>query len=176
MIKDPLTPAQFKEGLSLLKPKYQAYAVLMYYTGMRVSEALRLRKESFDLSKVSLYVEVGVRLKTQRKRKDGTVSPGRRTQPLPLSLTLYGIDILTRRVRYIRKGDLVFPFNRTTARRQMANAGLGYNHLFRLSAITAFLKAGRSVADIVNWFGVTVQTVNSYIGLTDLAEMGALKR
>ena len=42
--------------------------------------------------------------------------------------------------------------------------------------MTAFLKSGWSVAQVVNWFGVSVQTVNAYIGDVDLEEMGRMKR
>lgn len=175
-ILEPITFKQFEKGLSLLKPRYQAYAVLIYYTGIRVSEALRLTKESFFLDGSVLYVDVGIRLKTQRKQKDGTISKGKRTKPLPLSLFQPHMDILIHRWRYIRKGQLVFPFSRRTALRQITNAGLGYNHLSRLTAITDFLNQGRTINDIVNWFGISVQTVNNYIGTKDLKEMGSMKR
>ena len=175
-IHEPITFQQFEEGLDKLKPKYQAYAILIYYTGIRVSEALRLRKEDFTQDDKSLYVDVGIRLKTQRKRKDGTISSGKRTKPLPLDLSQPHLDTLIHRVRYTRKGQLVFPFSSRTALRQITAAGLGYNHLSRLTAITDFLSQGRSIADIVNWFGISVQTVNNYIGTKDLKEMGAMRR
>lgn len=175
-IKEPITFAQFEAGLEKLKPKYQAYAILIYYTGIRVSEALRLTKESFSLDSKYLYIEIGIREKTIRKQKDGSYSLGKRTKPLPLALDQPHLDILLKRVKYTRKGKRVFPFSRVTALRHITDSGLGYNHLSRLTAITAFLKAGRSIADIVNWFGVSVQTVNSYIGSIDIKEMGALRR
>jgi len=175
-ILEPITFAHFEDALTKLKPKYQAYAVLIYYTGIRVSEALRLTKESFSIDDTILYVEIGIRLKTIRKRKDGSRSPGKKTPPLPLDLTQPHLDILLHRLRYTRKGQLVFPWNRSTALRQITTAGLGYNHLSRLTAITDFLSQGRSIADIVNWFGISVQTVNNYIGTKDLKEMGAIRR
>jgi len=172
----PLTFEEFEAALKKLKPAYKAYAVLIYYTGMRVSEALRLVKEDFRFDKFYMYVDVGIRLKTRRKRKDGTVFPGKRTKPLPLSLEQPHLEILVSKVKYTRKGQRVFKFNRATAWRQMKRAGLGYNHHARLTAITSFLKAGRNIADIQNWFGISVQTINSYIGQVDLEEMGAMKR
>jgi integrase len=175
-ILEPITFQQFGKALGKLNAEYQAYTILIYYTGIRVSEALRLKKESFSIDQKYLYVDVGIRLKTQRKRKDGTVSAGKKTMPLPLDLTQPYIDILVKKVRYTRKNQEVFPFHRTTALRQITKVGLGYNHLARLTAITSFLRAGRSIADIVNWFGISVQTVNNYIGRIDLKEMGAIRR
>ena len=172
----PITFQEFEAGLEKLKPVYQAYAVLIYYTGIRVSEALRLLKENYRFDKLNMYVDVGIRLKTKRKRKDGTVFPGKRTKPLPLSLEQPHLDILVSRVKHTRKREKVFKFNRATAWRQIRRAGLGYNHHARLTAITDFLKAGRSIADIQNWFGISVQTINSYIGQVDLEEMGAMRR
>lgn len=130
-ILEPITFEQFEKGLEKLKPEYQAYAVLIYYTGIRVSEALRLTKESFRIDAKYLYVEVGIRLKTKRKRKDGTISAGKKTKPLPLELSQPHLELLAKKVRYTRKEQLVFPFHRTTALRQITKAGLGYNHLAR---------------------------------------------
>jgi len=176
-ILQPITWKEFEAALKKLKPIYQAYLVLIYYTGIRVTEALRLRKENFHKDKTNLYVDVGIRLKTIRKnKKTGKLSKGKRTRPLPLALSQPHLDLLLHRIKYTRKGQFIFPFSRTTAWRQIDQAGLGYNHHARLTAITEFLKAGRTVADIVNWFGVSVQTVNDYIGDIDMEEMGAMKR
>lgn len=163
----PITPEEFEAAIAYEKkrPYMQAYFVLLYYTGVRVSEALRAAKEAFNFDRVNLYWEVGKRLKR-----------GRKTQPLPLALNQPHMDILYKRVIYTRKGQRVFPFDRTTAWRHCRKAGLGYNHHARLSAITFYLKMGYSIAHIVNWFGISVQTVNEYIGLLDLQEMGAKPR
>lgn len=175
-ITEPITYEQYEKALSKLKPKYQAYLTLIYYTGIRVGEALRLTKESFWIQSGRLYVEIGVREKTRRKLKDGRITKGRKTKPLPLSLKLPHIDVLVKRIQYTRKGQRVFPFVQSTAWRQVHRVGLGYNHRARLSAITFFLKSGRSIADIANWFGIGIQTINSYIGEVELEEMGAMKR
>lgn len=175
-ILEPITWSRFEAGLELLDSYYRAYAVLIYYLGIRVSEALRLRKEDLRLDNGRLYIDVGIRLKTARKRKDGSTSKGKRTQPIPLDLEQPHVELLVSRWKHTRKGQLLFPFCRMTALRQISRAGLGYNHLSRLTAITDFLKAGRSIADVVNWFGISVQTVNNYIGSIDLEEMGSQRR
>ena len=172
----PITFQEFEAALEKLKPIYQAYAVLIYYTGIRVTEALRLAKEDYRFDALNMYVDVGIRLKTRRKRPDGTIFLGKRTKPLPLSLEQPHLNILITRVKHTRTGQKIFKFNRATAWRQINKAGLGYNHHARLTAITSFLKMGRSIADIQNWFGISVQTINSYIGQVDLEEMGRMKR
>lgn len=155
---------------------YQAFIVLLYYTGVRVSEALRAIKEDFSAERATLYWDVGVRLKTRRKRKDGTIYEGKRTKPLPLDLSQPHMDLLLEQISRSKKGEKIFDFDRTTAWRHVKKGGLGYNHLARLSALTFFLKNGYSIAEIVNWFGVSVQTVNSYIGDLSLEKMGSTRR
>ena len=164
-IREPITLQELEQALDKLKPKYRAYAVLLFYTGVRVSEALRLVKEDFTFGPNTLYVEFGVRLKH-----------GRQTQPLPLDLHRPYMDLLTQRVKHTRTGMRVFRFTRSTAYKQIRQAGLGYNHRFRLTAITFYLQSGYSVADVVNWFGISVQTINDYIGLVNVEKMGRIER
>ena len=86
------------------------------------------------------------------------------------------MDLLVEQVQRTHWEKRVFDFARSTAWRHCAKSGLGYNHHARLSAITTFLKAGYSVAHIVNFFGISVQTINAYVGQIDLEEMGKMKR
>ena len=163
-----ITPEQFEAALA--HPynhalEYQAFIVLQYYTGVRVTEEVRALKESFQVTDKTVYWEVGKRLKH-----------GKQTPPLPLNLEQPHMDLLLEQINRTRKGKRVFDFDRTTAWRHCSKTGLGYNHLARLTAITAYLKAGYSVAHIVNFFGISVQTVNAYVGTIDLEEMGAMKR
>jgi integrase len=167
-ILEPITPEQFEKALAHPYNRtrsHKAFLVLIYLTGARVSEVLRATKESFQLTEKKLYWEVGKRLKH-----------GKQTPPLPLSRDLPHMDVLVEQINRTRKGKRVFDFDRTTAWRHCAKTGLGYNHHTRLTAITFFLKAGYTLAHICNWFGLTVETVNSYVGLVDLEEMGAAKR
>jgi integrase len=164
----PITPDEFEAALQHpynAALEYQAYAVQLYYTGTRVSENLRAVKEAYRVDKPILYWEVGRRLKH-----------GKQTEPLPLSLELPHMKLLLEQVEKTKKGKRVFDFDRSTAWRHVNKSGLGYNHHARLSAITFFLSQGYSIAHIVNWFGVSVQTVNEYIGVLDLQKMGAMKR
>jgi len=167
-ILDLITPEEFEAALTHPynhELAYRAFVVLLYYSGVRVSEALRSTKRSFQITETTIYWEVGKRLKH-----------GKQTPPLPLSLNQPHMNLLLEHIKRVRKGDRVFNFDRTTAWRHFAKTGLGYNHHARLSAITFYLKSGYSVAHIVNYFGISVQTVNSYIGQIDLEEMGKVKR
>lgn len=162
-----ITTEQFEAAFShpYNRGEYRPFIVLLYYTGARVSELLRALKESFQVTDKTVYWEVGKRLKH-----------GRQTPPLPLSRKLPHLELLIEQVKRTRKGERVFDFTRSTAWRHCAKSGFGYNHHARLSAVTFFLKSGYSVAEIVNWFGISVQTVNSYIGTVTLEKMGALRR
>ena len=167
-ILQSITPEQFEAALQ--HPynqalEYQAFIIQLYYTGARVSEQIRPLKESYQVTDKIVYWDVGKRLKH-----------GKHTKPLPLSRDLPHLQLLVDQVERTKKGKRVFNFHRSTAWRHVSRSGLGYNHLARLSAMTAFLKSGWSVAQVVNWFGVSVQTVNAYIGDVDLEEMGRMKR
>ena len=176
-ILEPITLEDLENALDNMTLEYQAYAVFLFYTGVRVSEALRLVKEDFRFTDGCLYVEIGIRLKTARKQPDGTKSKGKKTAPLPIALDQPHVEILERWIkRHTKQGQRIFRFNRVSAWRHINKAGLGYNHLARLSAITSFLDAGYTVPQVIGWFGVRVETVNSYIGLKDLKKMGELKR
>jgi len=165
-ILTPLNREQFEAALDKeTQLCYRSFIVLLYYTGVRVSEALRAVKEDFRVTHATLYWDVGKRLKH-----------GRKTPPLPLSLEQTGMHYIIEQIGKTKKEQRVFDFDRTTAWRHVKKAGLGYNHLARLTAITFFLKSGYSVAHIVNWFGISVQTVNSYIGELDLEKMGTARR
>lgn len=164
----PISNAEFEASLDHpynRDPTYRAFIVLLYYTGVRVSEALRARREAFTWDNVNLYWEVGRRLKH-----------GRKTSPLPLNLKQPHAQELLLCIQKTRRGSLVFDFHRSTAWRHVNRGGLGYNHHARLSAITFFLQSGYSIAHIVNWFGLSVETVNHYVGLVDMQKMGAAQR
>lgn len=163
-----ITPEQFDASLAHpynSSPDMQAFLVLLYYSGVRVSEALRTTRDQFQVTESTLYWDVGRRLKH-----------GRHTPRLPLDRELPHMQLLVSWIEKHPRIPKLFDFSRTTAWRHAKAGGLGYNHHARLSAITFFLRNGRSVADVVNWFGVSVQTVNSYIGEIDLEEMGRMKR
>ena len=74
----PLTQEQFIKGMNegkFAREKHRGLAALLYYTGIRVSEGLRAKKEQFSLQENRIYFEVGKRLKH-----------GANTPPLIISL------------------------------------------------------------------------------------------
>lgn len=164
----PITFKQLEAALSCpynAPLEYRAFIVLLYYTGVRVSEALRARKEDFRAERATLYWTVGKRLKH-----------GKETPPLPLDLTQPHMNLVLEQLEHTKRERKLFDFHRSTAWRHVKKGGLGYNHLARLSAITFFLKSGCSIAEVVNWFGISVQTVNDYIGQISLETMGSRRR
>lgn len=167
-IMKPITFPEFEKALEHPYNAalcYRSFIALIYYTGVRVSEALRAVKEDFRTERATLYWDVGRRLKH-----------GRVTPPLPLDLSQPHMNLILEQLNSTKKGERLFDFDRVTAWRHVKKGGLGYNHLARLSAMTFFLKSGYSIAEIVNWFGVSVQTVNSYIGDLTLEKMGSTRR
>jgi integrase len=177
-LMQPITPDEFEAALANAynQPEHHAFIILEYYAGTRVSEGLRAMPCAFTWDSVNLYWDVGIRLKTMRKRKDGSVSKGKRTDPISISRQLPHVEELVAFIQKSKKNKRIFDFDRSTAWRHFNKSGLGYNHHARLSAITFYLSKGYSVAHIVARFGISVQTVNAYIGRIDDEKMGAEKR
>jgi len=158
----PLSPQEFEKGLlegHFCQDKHRAFAALLYHTGIRVSEALRATKEQFSMQKEAVYFDVLKRLKG-----------GRHTPPLKIPLEKPGALEIWESVSATETGKRVFPYCRKTGFNIVARVWK-YPHHFRLTRITELAKRF-SIAQLVNWTGLNPMTLNFYIGLVDIEEMG----
>lgn len=130
---------------------------LLYWCGIRKSEAYERTKEDFTKTDTHLIIDFG-------KRKKG----GLDVPPLELRLELPYVDLIVERVEKARKGRRVWNISGTTAWRIVKRA-LGekyYPHFLRLNRATHFLDDPETtVPDMKAWFGwKSSQTIDSYIG------------
>lgn len=164
-ILEPMTDKQFAEGMQYAKfvhPSHQAYCVLLYYSAVRKTEALRNHalKENFAVTDKTIFFDVGKRLKHSAE-----------TPPLPLPLNAPFMDLLKAQIEKTPSGKPVFDFCPRTAYNIVRRA-FKYPHLFRLSRITWFLLQGYTIPEIHSWTGLSVTALNYYVGLVSTARMG----
>lgn len=138
----------------------KAFAVLLYYSAVRVSELLRLDKSAFTFGDLYLSVSMGTRLKH-----------GNETAPLRFNLDLPFMREVEKWLKHRRKGK-VFSFNRVTAWRIIRDYYDAYPHYFRLNRITTFLRQGFTLPEVMSWTGhKSVSSINSYVGLVNVERM-----
>lgn len=159
-----MTYEEFLKGMekgTFIKPDlHRAYNALLYYTGVRRNEARLTRKEQFSLQGEILFWDVGQREKHSRK-----------TDPLPLPITLPYVDLILKAVQNTKPGEYVFRFSNKTAYNIVRRA-FKYPHYFRLSRITSFYEQGRTTTQLKSWTGLTVMALDAYAGQVDIMKMG----
>jgi hypothetical protein len=156
-------------------------------------EALRATRDQFDIKGDYLYFDVGPRLKKIRRRYKGKklskkkfeerfkmMRPKITTPPLPLPIDAPFMDILISQIANTPEDGRIFPWSPRTAYNIIDRAFDGYPHLFRLSRITWFFmphpEVGRprgfSIPEVRSFTGLTLRSLDYYIGLADLTDMG----
>ena len=170
-ILTPISPFKFQDlmtrGEFTKVPDHRALLAVLYYFGLRISEALKLTRESFWIIDNVLYIEVGVRLKHSRK-----------TEALRVNIARpYVVDIL-KTLKTTPEGERVFNFSRVTGWRIARKAINRYPHFLRLNRITnLFMPSkdkpnGYSIAEVRNFTGLSLSSLNYYIGLVSLGQIG----
>lgn len=164
----PLTEKQFQEGMRsghFCQAKHRGFAALLYYTGVRVSEALRAKREQFTESENILYFSVGVRLKKQRAK---TL---KETGPLPIHLDRPFAYTIFNAVEETKRKKRVWPYSRMTGYNIIARVWR-YPHHLRLTRITNFAAQGYRYTKLRSWTALSLSALEFYIGLVDIKEMG----
>jgi integrase len=161
-IETPITEAEFKEGLDtghFVQRNHRAYCILLYYTGIRKMEALKLTREQFKLEPNRLMLDVE-RLKHSKK-----------TPALPIYLNHPFVNELEYAVLVTPKGKRVFPYSQKTGYNIVRRA-FKYPHYFRLSLITKFFQQGFTIAEVRSWTGLSLKALDYYVGLVAIDKMG----
>lgn len=167
---EPLTREQFLEGMksgTFHNPTHRSYVTLLFYTGLRRQEGLNLKPENFIIDSSYVYVDAGKRL------KHGKVTP-----PIPIPRTAKYAELIVRDVRDTKPSKRVWRFSPATAWLIFKRVWDNYPHHFRLSRITRFFtpdpETGKShsIAEVQNWTGLTLQSLNYYVGIVDMKRMG----
>lgn len=160
----PLTEQEFSEGLEngkFCRKKHRGFAVLLYHSGVRVSEALRAKKEDFTIRENTIYFEVGPRLKH-----------GLHTPPLPINLDKSYVTEILYAIENTKAKKRVFPYCRMTGYNIIARVW-NYPHHIRLTKITQLLRSKFSLIQVRSWSGhASLKSLDSYAGIVDIEEMG----
>ena len=162
-IQVPLSDEEFKEGMrtgDFKKPKHKGFVALLFYSGVRKQEALRVKKEQFQLRGNQIIFDVGRRLKH-----------GLETPPLNIPLDAAYAEEIWWAIENTRKGHKVFPYCKKTGY-NIVDRVFKYPHYFRLSRITNFFLEGWTIAQVRSWTGLTLKALESYVGLVDVTRMG----
>jgi len=138
-----------------------AFLAILFYLGIRVSEALKLRPESFKIEGEKLFIDVGVRLKHSK-----------RTPPLSVRLNRPFVDDIVKTVSKTKPTRRVWKFSRVTAWKIVRDTFDRYPHYFRLNRITNLFEKKYSVSKLKSWTGLTLSSLNYYVGVVSVSELG----
>lgn len=163
----PLTDEEFAEGMKnghFVQRKHKGFLALIHYTGIRLTEALRARKEQFNLSRGEIVFDVGKRLKR-----------GIETPPLNIPLETPYAKEIWEAVEDTKPSERVWPYCDKTGY-NIVDRVFKYPHYHRLSRITWFFEQGYPISKVRSWTGLSLKALNFYVGIVDVKEMGrALK-
>lgn len=160
-LENPLTPEDFKKAFfegHFAKSFHKGFFVLLYYLGIRNTEARNLKKEDIRITDKDIFVSI-----TRLKRSKNTPA-------IRLPINLLGIPELITAVNDTETGELIFPFSRRTGYNIIYRCLESYPHYLRLSRITNFSKK-YSIAELKNYFGLSGITFDYYIGLVTTDKM-----
>jgi hypothetical protein len=159
----PMTDEGFREGMEnghFEKESHKAYCVLLYYSAVRKTEALRALREQFQIKPEGVLFEVGQRLKH-----------GLKTPALFIPKSAPYINLLIGQIIKTPPQTRVFQFCPRTAYNVIRRV-FKYPHFFRLSRITNFFLEGWTIAQIRSWTGLSLRALEFYVGTVDILRMG----
>jgi integrase len=163
-VKIPLSQKEFEVGVrsgKFLKDSHKAFAILLYYTGLRKNELRRAIKQQFKVQSKILVFDVGQRLKHSKQ-----------TPALKLPLKLPFMEIVLNEIELTKSdGAKVFDFSDRTAYNIIRRVW-HYPHHLRLTRITKEFNKKRTISQVQNFTGLTLQALNSYIGEVDISLIG----
>jgi len=179
----PLTEQQFNEGMTeghFCKDKHRGFAALLYYTGVRVTEALRSKKEQFTIQNNKIYFDVGKRLKKEKviryrkgkllKTPVKVVARITSTAPLPINVTNPFASTIVAAIEKTKPKRRVFPYSRKTGYNIIARLWY-YPHHLRLTKTTKLLSK-YDIPQVKTYMCISLASLEAYIGLATIEKMG----
>jgi len=151
--------AEFEKGIQDLNQKQQAFLSVLFFAGVRVSEATALTSNDISCTPDTIFITF-FRLKGSKQ-----------TDPIPLPRTKY-LSWLCE-----QEGKL-FDFHRVTGwrivRRAFPEPAL-YPHFYRQNRIT-WISEKHGDAYVYSFTGICAQSIDHYRGKVDIGKVGkALK-
>ena len=144
---------EFEQGLTDLSPDRQAFLNVLFFAGVRVSEALALTSNDISCTPDTIYIQF-FRLKGSKQ-----------TDPTPIPRTSYTIWLCN------QDGPL-FPWCRKTGYNIVHRAFVGlYPHFFRQNRYTD-LAEKFALATVVSYSGLNPLSVEYYITKVNIKKVG----
>lgn len=144
---------EFREGLTDLPQNKQAFLSILFFAGVRVSEALALAANDITCTSDTVYIQF-FRLKGSKQ-----------TDPTPIPKTP-ALSWLCSQV-----GDL-FPWCRKTGYNIVNRAFEGfYPHFFRQNRVIK-ISIKRGDAYVYSYMGICAQSIDHYRGKVDIIGVG----
>jgi hypothetical protein len=189
-ILTPLTPDDFDKGMqqgTFILENHKGYCAFLYYSALRKTEALKLRKQNFEVGKKNIMItaEFPNIIKQKVKHPDGSTTReptgkifmgrlkhGKKTPALIIPRSApFADEILASIKNAAEPESLVWPYSAKTGY-NIVHRAFKYPHLFRLSRITNFFLGGWTIAQVKNWTGLTLTALEFYVGQADVQKMG----
>jgi len=148
---------EFEQGLTDLPQDRQAFLSVLYFSGVRVSEALSLISLDISCTPDTIYIQF-FRLKGSKQ-----------TDPTPIPRTPYTNWLCS------QDGPL-FPWCRKTGYNIVNRAFPSmYPHYFRMNRIT---NVSEKLGDayVYSFFGISAQSIDHYRGKVDIKKVGRALR
>lgn len=143
-----------------VKKEHRAYCILLFYSGVRRTEARRPKRKDFSLQHGLIFFDVGKRLK-HSKQTDPIVIP----LDAPYAQELWDV------IEQTPQGEKVFQFSDKTAYNAVRRV-FKYPHYFRLTRITWHFEQHRTITQVKSLTGLTLQALEFYAGKVDTLEAG----
>jgi len=135
---------------------------LLYWTGVRISEALSLTFYDIKLHNEVLYIDFKQRLKGSKQ-----------TEPIQIPIDKPYVRDIMYAWWYSKENpsERIWKMNRSTAYR-LVKKHFPYPHYFRLNRVTNLFKQGWTIAEVRSFTGLSLQSLNFYIGLVSIENVG----
>ena len=144
---------EFEQGLYDLPQDRQAFLSILFFAGVRVSEALALTSNDISCTPDTIYIQF-FRLKGSKQ-----------TDPTPIPRTVYTSWLCS------QEGNL-FPWCRKTGYNIVHRAYLGfYPHFFRQNRVIK-ISIKRGDAYVYSFMGICAQSIDHYRGKVDIIGVG----
>ena len=143
------------------KPKRdRALMALLYYSGVRVSEAIGTKRKQLYRSTNVLYYDVGERLKHSKT-----------TPALPIPFDAPHVSNIIDVYVDLEPEALVFDITRRTALTVVKSFAF-YPHFYRANRITRFFLDGYTIPEVKGWTGLNVKNLEYYVVMASIVKMG----
>jgi integrase len=163
-VETPISDEQVFSILEKNKPSLgvekTGFVTFLFYFGVRVSEALRMKPESFTIVKGKMFVDI-LRLKHSKT-----------TSPLSVKTSRPFVNTIIASVEETKPKHRVWGFSRITAWKIIKKINLHYPHYLRLNRVTNLFHRGYTIDEVRSWTGLTLSALNYYVGVTSTRKIG----